>query len=190
RHQVGWASNYECLHRTLAKLLGRFEEVAERSNQRLADYDAVFKTYAADWGGISINDRLAALARLDLFLAAMPLSPRPSTPAVYETTLVDPSTPTSHQKILTDRKTKLETILTTNDPELGALVSDIVALGSLSDLDNRPLSIDDVQDDIVRFRAELNARLRNLQDDLEQRVARSKDELLTHDASADTVVRV
>src|SRR5439155_19602537 len=139
---------------------------------------------------MSTNERPPALPRLDLFLAAMPLSPRPSTPAVYETALVGPSAPPSRREVLADRKAELETILTTNDPELGALVSDIVALGSLSDLDHRPLSIDDVQADIVRFRAELNARLRNLQDDLEQRLARSKDELLTHDASADTVVRV
>ena len=190
RQQVGWGFIYEWRRRTFAALLARVEDVADRWTQRLADFDAGFATYTAASAGMSINERLAALARLDLFLAAMPLSPRPSTPAVYETALVGPSAPPSRREVLADRKAELETILTTNDPELGALVSDIVALGSLSDLDHRPLSIDDVQADIVRFRAELNARLRNLQDDLEQRVARSKDELLTHDASADTVVRV
>ncbi len=138
---------------------------------------------------LDAHDALAALARLDLLLAAMPLSPRPTTAADYEAALTA-ANPPGRQQVFDAKLQQLKAILATADPRLAPLLAAVQGELPLSSFDNTPFAIDDVARDIDLFKKDIQARIGKLKTEVERRLKISKEQLDLHDAAATPLARV
>jgi hypothetical protein len=173
--QAGWGYLYEWRRKTYADVIGRLREVDDRWTQRLADFDARMATYRAGAAAMSDDERLTALARLDLFLAAMPLSPRPVTPAAYENTLDGAANLNSRRRVFDAQRAGLETVMATNDVRLSSLVSAVQARLPWSAFDNIAFDIDDVVREIALFKSDLQARMEKLGKEIAKRLKLARE---------------
>jgi hypothetical protein len=134
-------------------------------------------TYRAGAAAMSDDERLSTLARLDLSLSAMPLSPRPVTPAEYEDALDGAANLNSRRRVFDAERAELETVITTSDVRLSSLVSAVQARLPWSDFDNIPFDIDDVVRDIAVFTSDLQARMGNLGAEIAKRLKLAREEM-------------
>ncbi|HEY1431531.1 MAG TPA: hypothetical protein VGF39_07890 [Stellaceae bacterium] len=182
--QVGWGFGYEWRRRTYADLLGRVATVVTRWDERLAKFDADLVLYDALLATTSDEERYTALSRLDLLIAAGPLSPRPATPLAYRNQLP------ARRAAFVARRTTLAALTAAPDPSLAQLFADIQALPSIADFDLQPIALVDVADAIALFVADLQKRVTNLKIEAQRRLDGGDAQLQRHDASADAGVRL
>jgi hypothetical protein len=188
--QVGWGFLYEWRRRTFSKVLSRIQDVVTQWQQRLADFVARFAAYQQESGSMTSDERFDALIRLDGLLAALPISPRPASPAAYEVALDGPGNTQSRRRLFADKLEAVQAILETADPKLAALLAAVDLELPLTAFDITPLSVDDMTHDLEVFKQDLDARVRTLRAEVEKRLQRSQDELDVHDASSSAAVRV
>ena len=188
--QVGWGFLYEWRRRVFSEVLSRVQNVVTRWQQRLDDFVAGFAAYKQESGSMTSDERFDALIRLDGLLAALPISPGPGSPAAYEQALDGPGNPQSRRRRFAGKLADLQAILETTEPKLATLVNDVQAELPLTAFDVTPFSVDDVAQDVVLFKKDLQARVTTLGAEVEKRLKLSQDELDAHDASASAAVRV
>ncbi|MFN8059516.1 MAG: hypothetical protein U0Q12_10140 [Vicinamibacterales bacterium] len=188
--QVGWGFLYEWRRRAFSEVLSRVQNLVTRWNRRLDDFVAGFAAYGLQSGAMTSEERFDALSRLDGLLAALPVSPRPASPAAYEVTLDDPGNPQSRLQLFADKLARLQALLGTADPNLATLLTAVEAELPLTAFDVTPFSLVDVAHDVVTFKADLHARMTKLESEVEKRLMRSQDQLAVHDASTSASVRV
>jgi hypothetical protein len=188
--QVGWGYLYEWRRKTFAGLISRLQTVDDRWTQRLADFDARMTTYRAAAPGMSDKERLSTLARLELFLAANPTSPRPATPAAYEDALDGAAYPASRRRAFDAQRVALEAVIDTSDILLSSLVSAVQARLPWTTFDSVEFSVDDVVQDIALFRSDLQARMTKLSQEIAKRLKLAKEKIDAAAAAASPAAAV
>ena len=188
--QVGWGFLYEWRRRAFSGLLSRVQEVVTRWQQRLSDFIARFAAYGLESGSMTSEERFDVLVRLDLLLAALPISPRPASPAAYELALDEPGNPQSRRQLFAAKLANLQGILATTDPRLATLLTAVQPELPLTAFDVTPFSVDDVVHDLLVFKEDLQARVTKLGVEVEKRLKLSQDELDAHDSAASPAIRV
>jgi hypothetical protein len=187
--QVGWGYVYEWRRQRYADVIDRLRQVADRWAERLADFDARMSTYRAGAAAMNDEERLTTLARLDLLLAAMPVSPRPNTPAAYENTLDGAANPHSRRRAFDAQRAGLEAVIATSDVRLSSLVSAVQARLPWSAFDTVAFGIDDVVQDIALFKSDLQTRMQKLGTEITKRLKVAKENV-TAAATAGPAVKV
>jgi hypothetical protein len=188
--QVGWGYLYEWRRQTYADVIARLRQVADRWTERLADFDARMATYRAGAAAMNDDERLTTLARLDLLLAAMPVSPRPNTPAAYENALDGAENPQSRRREFDAQRAGLETTIATSDVRLSSLVSAVQARLPWSAFDNVAFGIDDVVQDIALFKSDLQTRMQRLGAEITKRMKAAAENVTAAAAAASPAVKV
>jgi hypothetical protein len=136
------------------------------------------------------DERFDELVRLDLLVAALPISPRRASPGAYELALDDPRNPQSRRGLLEGKLAALQGLLATTVPELGSLLAAIEAELPLTAFDVRPFSTDDMARDVAIFRNDLQSRTVKLKTEVDRRLTLSQAAIDAHEASASPAVRV
>ena len=188
--QVGWGYLYEWRRKTYADVIDRLRAVDARWSKRLADFDERMAAYRTGAAAMSDEERLSTLARLDLLLAAMPLSPRPTTPAAYENALDGAANPTSRRRAFDGQRAGLRTVMATTDVRLSSLVAAVQARLPWSTFDNVAFDIDDVVETIELFTRDLQTRMEKLANEIADRLRLARESVAAAAAAATPAVKV
>lgn len=182
--QVGWGFLYEWRRRTYAELISRLKEVLSRWEDRLSQFEAGLIDYGNLPPATGVDERFAALGKLDLLVSANTISPRPQSPADYFAALP------ARRNAFAAKKVQLKALTDTNNPLLAPLLSALQGQLPLTNFDNTPFSIDDIVADIDLFIQDLKARFDTLKAEVQRRLNAATDQLSAHDVSADPAARV
>jgi hypothetical protein len=188
--QVGWGYLYEWRRKTYADVMSRLRDIDVRWTQRLANFDGGMAAYRAGAGAMSVEERLRALARLDLFLSAMPLTPRPTTPAAYEDALDGAANLASRRRKFDAQRAGLEAVMATADTRLSSLVSAVQARLPWSEFDNAPFDIDDVAQVIALFKGDLQTRMVKLGKEIAKRLQLAREKVAAAAAAVSPAAKV
>lgn len=188
--QVGWGFVYAWRQRAFAGLITDVQEVVGRWRERLNDFDTAMAAYQLAAPGMTVEQRFDALGRLDLLVAALPVSPRPATPDDYETALDGQGNPQARRRLFADKLAALDAALVNSTSTLATLLNAIQGQLPVSTFDLTPLSVDAAAEGFVLFKRELQARIVTLKDEIDQRLALAADALVAHDQASSSAVRV
>ncbi len=167
--QVGWGFLYEWRRTAFAELLEHVRSVVTRWNEQLASYDTGLIDYGALAPTLTPEERLALLASLDVLIASVALTPRPTVPADYEAALA------GRRQRFVDKRARLEALLDTQNPRLSSLVSAVQAELPLTEFDRTPFPFDDTL-------PELRERVKAIVDRWADRLARSDAGVIAYNA--------
>src|SRR5262249_34259266 len=109
--QVGWGFLYAWRQRVFAALIATVQDVIARWRKRLDDFDAAASVYDASSATLTDQERFDALARMDLLVAALPVSPHPATPGDYDELLRGSANPQARRRLFADKLAALEALL-------------------------------------------------------------------------------
>jgi hypothetical protein len=188
--QVGWGFVYALRQRVFATLISQVQEVVGRWRTRLSDFDTGAASYAADAAGMSVEQRFEALSRLDLSVAALPVSPRPPTPHDYETALHGPANPQARRRLFANKLEALEAVSQSSASGLAALLAAFQAQLPLDAFDLTAVSVDETAQEISACKSDLQARIGKLKDEIDKRLAIARSSLTAHDQANSSAVRV
>ena len=180
----GWGYLYAWRTRLFGDLILRLGGVVDRWRDRLGQFDAAATAYDSSSATLSDVQRFEALARMDLMVAGLPVSPRPATPDDYDNLLRAPSNPQARRRLFEEKLEALEAVLANGTSNLGALIAAIQAELPLDAFDLAGLPVDDVVSGVAAFRNELQLRIVNLKAYVDQRLAAAGQALEAHDQSA------
>jgi len=188
--QVGWGFLYAWRQRVFAALVAKMEDVIARWHKRLDDFDVAAAAYDAGSTAVTEQQRFDALARMDLMVAALPVSPRPSTPDDYDDLLRGSANPQARRRLFADKLTALEALLENNTSSLAMLLQAIQSELPLTAFDLANVSVDDAANEVAVCQTDLQARIEKLKADVDQRVANAADALDAHDQAASSSARI
>lgn len=188
--QVGWGFLYAWRQRVFATLIARMNDVHARWLKRLDDFDTAAASYDADSANWTDEQRFDALARMDLLVAALPVSPRPATASDYDNLLREASNPLARRRVFADKLDAIASLLANNTSSLATLLEAVRAELPFGAFDLANVSVDDIDSEIAVCRSDLQTRIEKLQADVDQRVANAGDALDAHDHAASSRARV
>jgi hypothetical protein len=188
--QVGWGFLYAWRQRVFAGLVAKMQDVIARWHKRLGDFDVAAAAYDGSSAALTEQQRFDALARMDLLVAALPVSPRPATPDDYDDLLRGSANPQARRRLFADKLTALEALLANDTSSLAALLQAIQSQLPLTAFDLANVSVDDAANEVAVCQADLQVRLEKLEADVDQRVANAGDALAAHDQAASSRARI
>ena len=181
--QVGWGVMYEWRRRTFADVAARVQEVIDRWEDRLAQFDAGLSEYDGLPAGTTDEERFAALGRLNLLVASMPISPRPALNA-YRSEL------DVRRASIAAKRADMQTLLATNNPRLAPFIAAVQAAAPWTEFDQTRFSLDDVGREVDLFIADLKSRVEALIGEVGKRLSAALQHVQAHNAAVGAEAKV
>ena len=188
--QVGWGFLYAWRQRVFAGLVAKMQDVIARWHERLGDFDVAAAAYDASSAALTEQQRFDSLARMDLLVAALPISPRPATPDDYDDHLRGSANPQARRRLFADKLGALEALLENDTASLATLLQAIQSELPLAAFDLANVSVDDAANEVAVCQTDLQARIKKLKADVDQRVANAEDALVAHDQAVSSRARI
>ena len=183
--QAGVSSIYARRRTLYRAMLDKVEERVNRWNKKLSDYDSLISDYESMPPDTGDSERFAVLQRAELILSTSSTQPLPGSPSDFKSNTLDPL-----RADFVAKRDSLAALLDTNAATLKALRDAILAELPLSDYDLEAFSLADQERQMLVLSEDLLQQLKNLKSEVEGRLAKSQEQLDTHDTSADPVDRV
>src|SRR5262249_18644968 len=153
---------YVWRQRVFAALIAQMQAVTARWHKRLEDFDASAAAYDSNAATLTDEQRFDALARMDLLVAALPVSPRPTTPEDYNNLLRGSANPQARRRLFAAKLAALQSLLENDTSNLATLLQAIHSELPLGTFDLANVSVDDAQNEVAMCRTDLQARIGKL----------------------------
>jgi hypothetical protein len=172
--QTGYGFIYDRKKQLFSSLLQKIDELIKRWDDRLLDFDALIIAY----GALTTNEEkfdLLLKARRDI--TASPEVLLPVNPDDFRDTLL------AERIVFNNKRDDFNNLYNTTERSLATFLADVKALLPVSTFDQIPLVVDDVEQQITVFAAELTSKATGLAADLLARLTKAAG-LLTDAAAA------
>lgn len=180
----GWGEFAMWRRQRFGDVLAAVKTATDRMAASLATANAKIAAYDALPGSARDDDRYALLQAAERLLTTAPTSPRPKTPQMLRSTVIQKRT--SFSKRLND----LTALANTGRESISDLLSDTRKLLPLTAFDATGLDLGPVQDAVVTFGQGLQDRARNLLAELTDRITAVEAALDQYDVAATGPARV
>ncbi|HEU4891602.1 MAG TPA: hypothetical protein VFT47_08630 [Vicinamibacterales bacterium] len=178
--QAGWGFTYDFRRRTYIAILEKCQELVDRWDAKLVDYNGRLAAAAA---ADTDEQKVHRLAEAERFISTTLTTP--SSPAAYLATLTGIKEPAFVAK-----KDLFAAIATSTRTSVSLLLADVQALLPITDFDFGEVVLSDIADGMVRFAQDVSALSAVMLAEIDRRLTVSNDLFAQHDASAVPTARV
>lgn len=183
--QTGWGFAHDWKHLAFTDTLKKVDELVDRWEATLADYDAQITDYNNLPAGTTTEQKFAHLHKAERLIST-------------STTLTPPANPDDFRDALdVNKRTPFETrlngfkaVLASNTTSLTMLIGGVNALLPVSDFDLDGIKIAEIEERVAFFAGELNARAKAVAAEVNLRLKKVQSLIDAHDLSASARERV
>jgi len=177
--QSGTGFLYEWRAREYTALAAKIGERVKDWNERLARYDAHIAGYDLEAGALTEEERMARLGSAEIIISTEFTDPVPANANDYRNNVL----PARRNAFVTKRDA-LQQLVTVARPAYAQFLQNAKDALPLTAFDPNPISFDDEEAEVARFRAELKTSVAAIRDDVTKRIVRVDALLTRHDAAA------
>jgi hypothetical protein len=180
----GWGELVQWRRLRFGDVFAAVRTAADRMTASLAAAGTKIAAYDAQPSSTPADQRFAPLQQAERLLTTTPTVPRPNTPQQLRTIVGQRRT------AFANRLAALTAIAHTSRTTISGLLADVRALLPLTAFDATDLDLTPIQDTVVAFCTDLQARAGNLADELAKRITAVDAALVRYDAATAGADRV
>jgi hypothetical protein len=186
--QAGWGYAFEWKRQVFSSVLDQVEELVNRWNDKLAQFDALIDEYDALPATATDQEKFELLQKAERLISTIPTLPLPPSPEDYKTALLAEGV--GKLSLFTTRLNQFQGILNINTNSLATLLASVKLLLPISDFDLIGIELSETEEQILSFVSELMSRAKSLAADVDNRLNAAQAQLDIHDGAAQATVRV
>ncbi|HEX4949100.1 MAG TPA: hypothetical protein VFZ34_20655, partial [Blastocatellia bacterium] len=183
--QTGWGFAYEAKRQAFTDVRKNVDELIERWNDRLAEYDQLINDYNNLPAATEDQVRIDLLRQAERLIATQPVElVAPFTPADLKLALDGKRT------LFTNKRDEFSNILASHNPSLVTLLNAVRTALPVTAFDTTEFTLNATEQRLLTFAADVVKVVQTVGNDIDRRLKAAEEKFTAHDTAAQATARV